>query len=211
MTWASRRSGTIGLDIATTTVAGGELVVLPTDTVYGLGTDAFNADAVAALLAAKGRGRDMPVPVLVGSPRTLDGIATDLSDGPHAGRGVLAGRADPRRLGSAVAAVGPRRHRRDRRGPDAAAPGRPGAAGRHRPDGGEQRQPQRLGAGHDRRRGDRAARRVRVDLPGRRSVRRGRALDDRRRHRLGAPGAAGGRGERRGAARGRRRPGGRAE
>jgi L-threonylcarbamoyladenylate synthase len=70
----------LGLDIATTTVARGELVVLPTDTVYGLGTDAFNADAVAALLAAKGRGRDMPVPVLVGSPRTLDGIATDLSD-----------------------------------------------------------------------------------------------------------------------------------
>jgi tRNA threonylcarbamoyl adenosine modification protein (Sua5/YciO/YrdC/YwlC family) len=65
-------------------VARGELVVLPTDTVYGLGTDAFNADAVAALLAAKGRGRDMPVPVLVGSPRTLDGIATDLSDDARA-------------------------------------------------------------------------------------------------------------------------------
>jgi L-threonylcarbamoyladenylate synthase len=70
----------VGLDIATTAVAGGELVVLPTDTVYGLGTDAFNADAVGALLAAKGRGRDMPVPVLVGSPRTLDGIATGLTD-----------------------------------------------------------------------------------------------------------------------------------
>ena len=53
--------------------------MLPTDTVYGLGTDAFSPDAVARLLAAKGRGRDMPVPVLVGSPRTLDGIATRLS------------------------------------------------------------------------------------------------------------------------------------
>ena len=70
----------LGLDIATTAVARGELVVLPTDTVYGLGTDAFNSEAVGALLAAKGRGRDMPVPVLVGSPRTLDGIATGLSD-----------------------------------------------------------------------------------------------------------------------------------
>jgi L-threonylcarbamoyladenylate synthase len=70
----------LGLDIATTAVAGGELVVLPTDTVYGLGTDAFNPEAVGALLAAKGRGRDMPVPVLVGSPRTLDGIATGLTD-----------------------------------------------------------------------------------------------------------------------------------
>ena len=70
----------LGLEIATTAVARGDLVVLPTDTVYGLGTDAFNSDAVGALLAAKGRGRDMPVPVLVGSPRTLDGIATGLSD-----------------------------------------------------------------------------------------------------------------------------------
>jgi tRNA threonylcarbamoyl adenosine modification protein (Sua5/YciO/YrdC/YwlC family) len=54
--------------------------VLPTDTVYGLGADAFQADAVYALLAAKGRGREMPVPVLVGSPRTLTGIATALDD-----------------------------------------------------------------------------------------------------------------------------------
>ena len=48
--------------------------MLPTDTVYGIGTDAFQPDAVAALLAAKGRGRDMPVPVLVGSWRGLDGL-----------------------------------------------------------------------------------------------------------------------------------------
>ena len=70
---------TLGLDLARDAVRRGELVVLPTDTVYGLGTDAFSPDAVAGLLAAKGRGRDMPVPVLVGSPRTLDGIATGLS------------------------------------------------------------------------------------------------------------------------------------
>jgi len=69
----------VGLDLAASSVGRGELVVLPTDTVYGLGTDAFNGDAVAGLLEAKGRGRDMPVPVLVGSPRSLDGIATDLS------------------------------------------------------------------------------------------------------------------------------------
>jgi L-threonylcarbamoyladenylate synthase len=69
-----------GLEVATSAVKRGDLVVLPTDTVYGLGTDAFDPDAVAGLLAAKGRGRDLPVPVLVGSPRTLDGIATGLSD-----------------------------------------------------------------------------------------------------------------------------------
>jgi tRNA threonylcarbamoyl adenosine modification protein (Sua5/YciO/YrdC/YwlC family) len=77
MAVASERQ--VGLEQATEAVRRGELVVLPTDTVYGLGTDAFSPEAVAALLAAKGRGRDMPVPVLVGSPRTLDGIATGLS------------------------------------------------------------------------------------------------------------------------------------
>lgn len=69
----------VGIEQAAEVVRRGELVVLPTDTVYGLGTDAFTPEAVAALIAAKGRGRDMPVPVLVGSPRTLDGIATGLS------------------------------------------------------------------------------------------------------------------------------------
>jgi tRNA threonylcarbamoyl adenosine modification protein (Sua5/YciO/YrdC/YwlC family) len=48
-------------------VQDGQLVVLPTDTVYGVGADAFNPAAVSALLAAKGRGRNMPPPVLVGS------------------------------------------------------------------------------------------------------------------------------------------------
>jgi len=47
----------------------GELVVLPTDTVYGVAADAFTPSAVKALLEAKGRGRDVPPPVLVGSVR----------------------------------------------------------------------------------------------------------------------------------------------
>ena len=53
----------------------GQLAVLPTDTVYGIAADAFSPPAVDRLLAAKGRGRDMPVPVLVGSWRGLDGLA----------------------------------------------------------------------------------------------------------------------------------------
>lgn len=55
-----------------------ELVVLPTDTVYGLGCDAFSSTGVRDLLAAKGRGRDMPLPVLVGSTRTIAGLAAFL-------------------------------------------------------------------------------------------------------------------------------------
>ena len=64
-----------GLDAAVTAVRAGGLVVLPTDTVYGIGADAFSADAVAALLAAKGRDRTMPPPVLVASVEVLEALA----------------------------------------------------------------------------------------------------------------------------------------
>jgi L-threonylcarbamoyladenylate synthase len=64
----------IGIASAISALKGGRLVVMPTDTVYGIGADAFDGAAVAALLSAKGRGRDMPVPVLVGSWHTIDGL-----------------------------------------------------------------------------------------------------------------------------------------
>ncbi|MGW8380213.1 L-threonylcarbamoyladenylate synthase [Streptomyces sp. ODS28] len=69
-----------GLREAASAVRRGELVVLPTDTVYGIGADAFSADAVGDLLEAKGRSRGMPSPVLVGSPNTLHGLVTDFSE-----------------------------------------------------------------------------------------------------------------------------------
>ncbi len=59
-------------------VRSGRLLVMPTDTVYGIGADAFDKVAVAMVLAAKHRSRDMPPPVLVPSPRTVDGLATDV-------------------------------------------------------------------------------------------------------------------------------------
>ncbi len=59
----------------------GEVVVIPTDTVYGVGADAFDPAAVAAVLAAKGRGREMPPPVLVPDVRTVDGLARDVPEG----------------------------------------------------------------------------------------------------------------------------------
>jgi tRNA threonylcarbamoyl adenosine modification protein (Sua5/YciO/YrdC/YwlC family) len=70
-----------GLAAAVAAVLKGALVVLPTDTVYGIGADAFRPSAVESLLAAKGRGRDMPPPVLVGSVRAAGALVEDL--GPY--------------------------------------------------------------------------------------------------------------------------------
>jgi L-threonylcarbamoyladenylate synthase len=69
-----------GIAAAAEAVRRGEVVVLPTDTVYGVGVDAFASDAVAAVLAVKGRGREMPLPVLVPNPQTVDGLAADVPD-----------------------------------------------------------------------------------------------------------------------------------
>jgi L-threonylcarbamoyladenylate synthase len=71
------RAGAIAA--AARAVQGGSVVVLPTDTLYGIGADAFSPAAVSGLLAAKGRGRDMPVPVLVGSWNTIDGLVSYVS------------------------------------------------------------------------------------------------------------------------------------
>lgn len=68
-----------GIKEAVTALGNGELAVVPTDTVYGLAADAFKPDAVAALLAAKGRGRQMPPPVLVGSRRAAFALVEDIS------------------------------------------------------------------------------------------------------------------------------------
>jgi tRNA threonylcarbamoyl adenosine modification protein (Sua5/YciO/YrdC/YwlC family) len=63
-----------GIDLAVGALQRGDLVVLPTDTVYGLAADAFRADGVEAMRVARGSGRS-PLPVMVASVATLDGIA----------------------------------------------------------------------------------------------------------------------------------------
>ena len=68
------------VEAAALAVQQGELVVLPTDTVYGIGADACDPVAVRDLLAAKGRGREMPPPVLVSAATTLDALAVRVPD-----------------------------------------------------------------------------------------------------------------------------------
>jgi L-threonylcarbamoyladenylate synthase len=67
-------------EAARAAVEDGECIVLPTDTVYGIGADAFNGEAVQRLLDAKMRGRDMPPPVLIGDPSLIRALATEVPD-----------------------------------------------------------------------------------------------------------------------------------
>ncbi|MCW4386659.1 L-threonylcarbamoyladenylate synthase [Salinibacterium sp. SYSU T00001] len=69
-----------GMRLARTAIARGGLVVMPTDTVYGVAADAFSPEAVQRLLDAKGRGRQSPPPVLIPDLATLDALAAEVPD-----------------------------------------------------------------------------------------------------------------------------------
>lgn len=73
-----------GLAAASGAISNGRLVVMPTDTVYGIAADAFAPHAVGLLLTAKGRGRSMPSPVLIHRPEALDGIGAEISEDTRA-------------------------------------------------------------------------------------------------------------------------------
>ena len=188
-----------GVLLAADAVRRGEVVVLPTDTVYGVGADAFDRAAVRAVLAAKGRGRDMPPPVLVRQPagarrpgHRRAGYARDLVDAFWPGGLTIVCRAQPSLdwdLGDTGGTVAIRMplHR------TALA-----LLDRDRADGGDQRQPDRPAGGAHLRRGRGAAGRGGLGLPRRGALHRGRGLHHRRRHR-GEVGRA--------AAPGRRQPG----
>jgi L-threonylcarbamoyladenylate synthase len=69
-----------GMRLARAALGRGELVVIPTDTVYGIAADAFSAAAVQRLLDAKGRDRTAPPPVLVPGLPTLDALAESVPE-----------------------------------------------------------------------------------------------------------------------------------
>lgn len=68
------------IDAAVSAISDGKCIVLPTDTVYGIAANAFDADAVQRLLNAKQRGRDMPPPVLIGDALALPTLAEEVTD-----------------------------------------------------------------------------------------------------------------------------------
>jgi tRNA threonylcarbamoyl adenosine modification protein (Sua5/YciO/YrdC/YwlC family) len=72
-----------GMRLAKVAIGRKELVVVPTDTVYGLACDAFSHEGVKSLLAAKGRDRQSPPPVLIGNAAALDGLAQDIPSLAH--------------------------------------------------------------------------------------------------------------------------------
>ena len=67
-------------EAATDAIAAGEVIVLPTDTVYGVGADASSGAAVQRLLDAKRRGRGVPPPVLVAEVAMARALATGTDD-----------------------------------------------------------------------------------------------------------------------------------
>lgn len=69
-----------GMRNARQAIGRGDLIVIPTDTVYGVAADAFSPAAVQRLLDAKGRGRDQPPPVLIGTKETLTALAESVPE-----------------------------------------------------------------------------------------------------------------------------------
>lgn len=69
-----------GLDEAVSLIKNGELVVFPTETVYGLGANAFDPVAVAKIFEAKGRPQDNPLIVHISRVEEVKGIARDVPE-----------------------------------------------------------------------------------------------------------------------------------
>ena len=60
-------------------VRAGEVVAFPTETVYGLGANALNPEAVAKIFAAKGRPQDNPLIVHIARKEDIAGLTTGLN------------------------------------------------------------------------------------------------------------------------------------
>jgi L-threonylcarbamoyladenylate synthase len=68
-----------GVTAAAAAARRGELLVFPTESMYAVAADPFSPRGIRALRDVKGRGSALPVPVLVGAIRTVDGLATGIA------------------------------------------------------------------------------------------------------------------------------------
>jgi len=68
-----------GIKAATAAVRRGEVVIVPTESSYGLATDPFRADGLAKLRSLKDRGPELPIPVMVASAATAAGVLWNTS------------------------------------------------------------------------------------------------------------------------------------
>ena len=63
-----------GVQAAVKAVRAGELILLPTDTIYGIGADPFNTGAVESLRSVKGMAPSIPLPILVGNWNAFEAV-----------------------------------------------------------------------------------------------------------------------------------------
>ncbi|MDP9806747.1 tRNA threonylcarbamoyl adenosine modification protein (Sua5/YciO/YrdC/YwlC family) [Trueperella bonasi] len=75
-----RASDSFAIDLAARAIGRGEVICLPTDTVYGIGADPFDRDAISRLLTAKSRTRANPPPVLVSDIAQAQSVAATISN-----------------------------------------------------------------------------------------------------------------------------------
>ena len=80
MTEILRADDDTAVERAVAALQAGELVVLPTDTVYAVVADAFQTGATQRLLGAKRRGREFPLSLLIRNPRQVIGLAREVPE-----------------------------------------------------------------------------------------------------------------------------------
>lgn len=73
-------TGKDGIERAAELIGKGEVVVFPTETVYGLGANAFDKNAVRKIFEVKGRPMDNPLIVHIADLGQVDGLACDVSE-----------------------------------------------------------------------------------------------------------------------------------
>ena len=180
------------IGLAVKALSGGDIIGLPTDTVYGLAADPFHTGASDRLFRLKGRPRSVELPVLVASEAQALALCTAVpASARRLMRRYLARAAHPRIAPPAGPGGRPRRGRRHYWHPLPGPPGTPGRLRADRPYCHHQRQPAQ-GTGTDDGQSGIGSTRSRARAgPRRRGVQR-LAVDCRRLHGRGAEGTAGG-------------------